>query len=139
MQVLLHQVHLGLVFEVRHGPDTADDHFRPDLAGVVDGEALEGGHADARLAAEHVAQHLDALGGAEGAALVEVHGHGDDNLLEDPQRPLGDVEMPVRERVEAGREQRQSALVSLLRHASAGPPGSCSAHGAESLVITVSP
>jgi hypothetical protein len=76
------------------------------LLGVVDEQALERADVNVREVRGDFPQHLLALLEREQRLrLLRVADHGHDDVLEVARRPLDDVEMTVRHRVERSRAQ----------------------------------
>src|SRR5262249_39590380 len=71
---------------------------------------------DARLGADDRLEHLHPLLERERGALLEVDRDRDDELVEDPQRAVDDVEVPVGQRIEARREERDRGRSACPAH-----------------------
>src|SRR6185295_20128964 len=67
---------------------------------VVDEQATERVDFDVREVCNRLPKHLHPLIQSEETGLVLVDEHGCDNLIEQLRRPLDDVEMAVRDRIE---------------------------------------
>ena len=105
----IHERHLKLVLEVRHGSYAPDDGARPPAPRVVHEQAVETVHLDVRVLAEHLANDPDALIGGEQRLLVLVDQHRDDDALEQMGAAQDDVHVTVGQRIERSRKHREAA------------------------------
>ena len=101
----VHAGHLHLVVEVGAIAQAAEDDRRLVLGGGIDGEVGEGDDVDlgagcTRDLLRLALQHVDALGGGEQRRLLRMHADADDELVDEPARPLDDVGVPERHGVE---------------------------------------
>src|SRR5688500_13762432 len=92
-QMLVHERHLELEFEVRHRAQTAQDGPRADPPREVHGESRECLDTDAGLARRDLAQHLYTILDREERLLGRVRGHADPERIDDRQRAADEVLM----------------------------------------------
>src|SRR5262249_17007332 len=96
-------------------PDAAQDHRRLALVDVVDDQAVEAVDLDVLEGLRDLADHLDPLLFREKRLLRRVVAHRDDHLVEDLRAALDDVEVSVRDGIEAARvDGRAHGLPTLL-------------------------
>jgi hypothetical protein len=119
--VAVHERHLELVLEVRVRPKAPQDHAGPDFVREVDDQAVERRDGDAGEVAERALQHVETLVEREGAALPEVPRDGHDQLREHTSPAMNQVQVPVRDRVEA-RGKERLARSNLLHPCWASDP-----------------
>ena len=108
IQPPVHQRHLELELEVRHGAKAADDDLRAAPLDVIHEQAFEGVHLDVRQTVEDRAGHLHAFGQAEQRRFLRVDEDGDDDPIEQPRTTGNDVDVPVGQRIERSRIHRDS-------------------------------
>jgi hypothetical protein len=122
----VHQGHLELVLEVRDGAKPADDDARPHPARVVHEEPGERVDLHPRVAAVGLADDPHPLLDGEEGLLLGVHQDRHAHPVEHGEAAVHDVEVPVRDRVEGPREDRQRGPRTLPLHAA---PSAASAAG----------
>ena len=85
IQAAVHQRHLELELEVRHGAQPAHDHLRLAPLDVVDQQPVEGVDFDVRQILEDRARDLDPLGHREQRRFLRVDQDRDDDAIEQPR------------------------------------------------------
>ena len=100
VQPPIHQRHLELELEVRHGAQAAHDDLRPAPLDVVDQQPVERIDLDVGVIREHGPRDLDPLVDREERRLLGVHEDRHDDAVEQPRAAQDDVDVAVGQRIE---------------------------------------
>jgi hypothetical protein len=106
MELAVHQRHLELVLEVRHGPEAAHHHPRPGLPREIHQQPVEGLDRHRGVAAERGPEEREPLVDAEERLLGGIEGDGHDQAVAEREAPPHQVLMAARGRVERSRIDR---------------------------------
>lgn len=96
----VHLRHLKFKFKVRDGAKAADYSARAEAAHKVHGKPVKRLHPRAGNSREIFLKKPAARLKIEKRPFARVSGHGNDDLVEEPERPVQDVEMAVCDWVE---------------------------------------
>src|SRR5436309_147416 len=99
-ETAVHERHLELELEVAHGAQAADHDLGADPPGTVHDQVRELHHLDTPQGARGGADHLHPLADRKQGSLARAVRHRHHHAVEQPRGPPGEVEVPVRERVE---------------------------------------
>ncbi len=99
-EAAVHERHLHLVLEIRHGAQSPDNHARLSSSSVVHEQSVEGVHFHVGPVAEDLARDVDPLVHGEERRLVGVEQDGDDDPVEEARPALDDVYVTHRDRIE---------------------------------------
>ena len=103
IQAPVHERHLELELEVRHGAKPAHDDLRATPLHVIHEQAVEGIDLDIRQQLEDRAGYLHALRHREQRGLLRIDENRDDDPIEQPRAPGNDIDVTVRQRIEGSR------------------------------------
>ena len=146
-EVAVRQRHLALVLQVRRAPHSAHDGPRSHGTTAVDDETVEHGHDHAVAPLEGTRRFLEQghpLFAREHLVLVGMLGNGEGHTLEDPERPLQDVQVPERDGIERAREQsvtrgRYGHRAPSVANCVSAPERSCAPVAARALLARPPP
>src|SRR5439155_26111256 len=97
LQAAVHQGHLELALEVRHGAEATNDHPGTDLPGKADRQPVKGADLDRWPFAEAVADHANPLLSGEERLLAGLFEDRDHHLMAVALGAIDDVGVAVRD------------------------------------------